>query len=133
MTVSIWVDASLKGDRAAWAFIAETGSHTMRMCVSCPDFIGDINHLEAFAIARALDVTLREWPTTKEVIIYTDSEVAFFAFCGRTNDEWMSQLVMDVNAALSWRMGKVTHMPRRSSERMREVDDMARTAVRSSK
>ena len=133
MIVSIWVDASLKGDRAAWAFIAETGSHTMRMCVSCPDFIGDINHLEAFAIARALDVTLREWPTTEAVTIYTDSEVAAMALNGWQCGEWLSQLASDVDAIIGSKQRLIAWTPRRSSERMREVDDMARTAVRSSK
>lgn len=135
MNVTIWTDASIKDGQMGYAFIAEAApGHYMRYTGGGADIFGDINATEAFAIDVAVDLVVKAWPACDTVEVFTDSQVVANAHNdGSSPSVFIRQSVSDAVKNVRHRGLTVTWLPRRSTERMREVDDMAKAALRSSK
>ena len=134
-TVTVWVDASVKEGQAGYGVIAEAsngGSLSYIGSYAC----NDINVAESYAIATAVDFSMHAWPDCWSIDVITDSQVVANIFNNTFSGVASPAVERNLDRAVNEMCERpltINWQPRCSSERLRQVDTMARAAVRSSK
>ena len=119
--ILIHTDAALDTENGmvAYAFIADNDRQSLRLSL-IKNHVMDVNDAEQHAISFAVAYATTLWPLAESATVITDSCVA------------TRRYLSDVEKANSIKLS-VVWQPRRSTDRMREVDDMARFAIRNSR